>query len=62
MPLFQDGDYVLHKAFGAVGTPAYLALKAVPGGKGFRVLFFLEGVFDDEQAFLNQVLKASGLQ
>ncbi|MBA4357425.1 MAG: TlpA family protein disulfide reductase [Desulfovibrio sp.] len=62
LPLFQDGDYVLHKAFGSVGTPSYLVLKPAPGGKGFQVLFFQEGVFDDEQAFLDLILRASGLQ
>jgi hypothetical protein len=62
MPLFQDGDYVLHKALGSVGTPAYLVLKPLSGAKGFQVLFFLEGAFEDEKLFFDQVLRASGVQ
>ncbi|MBA4358352.1 MAG: TlpA family protein disulfide reductase [Desulfovibrio sp.] len=62
LPLFQDADYALHKAFGSVGTPSYFVLKPVPGGKGFQVLFFQEGVFTDEQDFLDLVLRASGVQ
>jgi peroxiredoxin len=62
LPLFQDGDYALHKAFGTVLTPAYMVLKPAPGGKGFQVLFFQEGVFTDGQAFLDLVLRASGVQ
>jgi len=62
MPLFQDGDYALHKAFGNVYTPAYLLLRPAPGGKGFQVLHFQEGTCPDYQAFLDQMLRLSGVQ
>lgn len=62
LPLLQDGDYTLHKAFGTVLTPAYMVLKPAPGGKGFQVLLFQEGVIADYQAFLEQALRVSGLQ
>ncbi|PKN07360.1 MAG: TlpA family protein disulfide reductase [Deltaproteobacteria bacterium HGW-Deltaproteobacteria-8] len=61
VPLFQDGDYALHKAFGNVYTPTYMVLKPVPG-KGFQVIFFKEGPFGDGHEFLEQVLRVSGVQ
>ena len=54
LPLLPDGDYVLHKAFGTVLTPAYMVLKPAPGGKGFQVLLFQEGIIADYQAFLHE--------
>ena len=62
LPLFQDGDYVLHKAFGDVYTPTYMLLKPAPGGHGFLVLFLQEGPFADGPAFLEQMLRVSGVQ
>ncbi len=58
MPMVPDSDYVLHKALQAVGTPSYFVLKALPKGKGLKVLFFQEGAFEDENAFFDQVLRA----
>lgn len=58
MPLLPDTDYVLHKALKSVGAPSYFVLRPLPGGKGLKVLFFLEGGFDDENAFFDQVLRA----
>lgn len=62
LPLFQDGDYTLHKAIGNVYTPTYMVLKPAPGGKGFQVVHFQEGPFGDGQAFLEEVLRVSGVQ
>ncbi|MBU1230544.1 MAG: TlpA family protein disulfide reductase [Proteobacteria bacterium] len=62
LPLFQDGDYVLHKAFGNVYTPTYMVLKPAPGGHGFLVLHLQEGPFGDGPAFLEQMLRVSGVQ
>lgn len=59
MPMIQDADYVLHKAFMAVGTPSYFVLRPLPGGKGLKVLYFHEGQFEDENAFFDEVLRAS---
>ena len=62
MPLFQDGDYELLKAFGTTGTPTYLVLKPAADGRGLKVLFVQEGRFEDEQTFLELILRASGVQ
>lgn len=62
MPMIPDADYVLHKVFGAVGTPSYFVLKPAPGGRGMSVLFFQEGQFEDENAFFEQVLRAAALR
>lgn len=59
MPMIQDVDYVLHKAFMAVGTPSYFVLRPLPGGKGLKVLYFHEGQFEDENAFFEDVLRAA---
>lgn len=59
MPMIQDADYALHKAFMAVGTPSYFVLRAQPGGKGLKVLYFHEGMFEDENAFFDEVLRAA---
>lgn len=52
-----DADYVLHKALLSVGAPSYFVLQPLPGGKGLKVLFFHEGAFEDENAFLENVLR-----
>ncbi|MDR3640831.1 MAG: redoxin domain-containing protein [Humidesulfovibrio sp.] len=57
MPLIPDADYVLHKVFMSVGTPSFFVLK--PGRSGLAVLFFHEGVFQDEDAFYEQLLRAA---
>lgn len=62
MPMVPDADYTLHKAFMAVGTPTYFVLKPAPGGKGLSVLFFQEGLSEDENAFYEQVLRAADLR
>jgi len=59
MPLLPDEDYSLHKAFRAVGTPAFFVLKPLPGGRGLQVLLFHEGQPEDEDAFFAQVLDAA---
>ncbi len=58
MPMFPDTDYTLHAAFGNVGTPSFFVLRALPGGKGLKVLFFFEGAFEDENVFFENVLRA----
>ena len=62
LPLFQDGEYELHKALGNVYTPTYMVLKPAPGGKGFEVLFIQAGPFADGEEFLENVLRVSGVQ
>ncbi|SNR76246.1 Peroxiredoxin [Humidesulfovibrio mexicanus] len=58
-PLVPDPDYVLHKAFMSVGTPAFFVLRPLPGGKGLKVLLYHEGPLKDEDAFVEQVLRAA---
>ena len=62
LPLFEDGDYTLHKAFGNVYTPTYMLLKPARGGRGFQLLHLQEGAFADGPAFLEQMLRLSGVQ
>jgi len=62
VPLFQDGDYALHKTFGNVYTPTYMLLKPAPGGKGFQVLHLQEGPFANGEEFLENMLRVSGVQ
>jgi Peroxiredoxin len=57
MPMLPDADYVLHKAFMSVGTPAFFVLKPVKGG--LSVLFFREGAFPDENVLYDQLLRAA---
>lgn len=59
MPMIPDTDYVLHKALMSVGAPSYFVLRPLPGGKGLKVLFYLEGSFDDENVFFEQILRAA---
>lgn len=58
-PLVPDPDYVLHKAFKSVGTPSFFVLRPLPGGKGLKVLLYHEGPLKDEDAFVEQVLRAA---
>lgn len=62
VPLFQDGDYALHKTFGNVYTPTYMILKPAPGGKGFQVLHIQEGPFGNGEEFLENMLRISGVR
>lgn len=62
LPLFQDGEYELHKALGNAYTPTYMVLRPAPGGHGFQVLFILSGPFANGEEFLETVLRVSGVQ
>ncbi|MDD5476156.1 MAG: TlpA disulfide reductase family protein [Syntrophales bacterium] len=59
-PLFADGDFVLHKAFGEVRTPYFIGARIV----GDRAMVFHSrlGAFDDPASFLSLILEESGLQ
>lgn len=59
MPMFPDTDYTLHKVFGNVGTPAFFMLRALPGGKGLKVLLAQEGATEGEDAFFEQIQRAA---
>ena len=55
MPMFPDTDYTLHATFGNVGTPSFFVLRALPGGKGLKVIFAQEGQPESEDAFFEQL-------
>jgi peroxiredoxin len=57
MPMLPDADNTLHKAFMDVVTPSFFVLKPGPGG--FAVTFYHKGVFHDEDAFYDQLLRAA---
>lgn len=59
MPMFPDTDYSLHATFGNVGTPSFFVLRALPGGKGFKVIFAHEGQPESEDAFFEQIRRAA---
>ncbi len=44
-PLFEDPDYIIHKALGEVGTPSFYLVK-LKGGS-MEILFFQEGEIKD---------------
>lgn len=62
MPMFPDTNYTLHATFGNVGTPSFFVLRALPGGKGLKVLFAQEGEPKDEDAFFEQLRQAASLK
>lgn len=57
-PLFQDQDYVIHKALGELGTPTFYVLKM--GGPQPEVLFMKTGEAKDAAWLLDTILKATG--
>ena len=61
-PLFPDGDMAIHNALGGeVRTPYFMGLKIK--GKAAPEIFFTHlGGFKKADAFLDTILKASGLK
>lgn len=57
-PLFEDPDYVAHKALDNVGTPAYYLVDLREGKR--TVLIFHEGEIKDKGVFLKNVLDTMG--
>ncbi|WP_316897635.1 TlpA disulfide reductase family protein [Pseudodesulfovibrio indicus] len=53
-PLFEDPDYVAHKAVGGVGTPAYYLVDMREGKRS--IVLFHEGEIKDKAAFLKDLL------
>jgi peroxiredoxin len=60
-PLFADGDFTVHKAIGEVRTPHFIAIKITEGGT-HQVVLSQSGDFQGAEAFLEKVLKTSGLK
>jgi thiol-disulfide isomerase/thioredoxin len=57
-PLFEDGDYVMHKALGEVGTPTFYLVE-LKGGS-MEILFFQEGQADDKDGLLKIIMDKTG--
>ena len=59
-PLFADKDFTIHKAVGEVRTPHFIVIKINEGGTP-QVILSQSGDFQGADAFLELILKASGL-
>ena len=60
-PLFSDGDFTIHKAFGEVRTPFFVGVKRYPDGQA--IVFFTHlGVLDSVEGFLAEIIKTSGIR
>lgn len=57
-PLFSDVDFGLHKIFGEVRTPYFIAIKIEKNGS-HRVIYSKLGSFGEPEEFLNQIVKES---
>jgi len=60
-PLFPDKDFVIHKAYGEVRTPYFIAVKINDDGT-HQVIHSQLGDFQGAEPFLELILKASGLK
>ncbi|MBN1366116.1 MAG: redoxin domain-containing protein [Syntrophaceae bacterium] len=59
-PLIPDGDFRLHKTMGEVRTPYFIVVK-LKGGKA-KVIYSKLGALGDNNVFLEQIVKISGLK
>jgi hypothetical protein len=60
-PLFPDKDYVIHQACGEVRTPYFIGVK-IQKDQSHKIFLSQQGGFPGAQAFLEQILKESGLK
>jgi peroxiredoxin len=59
-PLIPDGDFKLHKTIGEVRTPYFIVVK-LKGGKT-EVIYSRLGALGDNNVFLGQIAKLTGLK
>jgi thiol-disulfide isomerase/thioredoxin len=60
-PLFPDEGMAITEELGVRGTPTFIGVKV--DGKGFqKQIYFGEGGFQHNQAFLTEIVRLSGLQ
>ena len=60
-PLIPDGDFKLHKIMGEVRTPYFIVVK-LSGGKSPEVIYSRLGALENNNIFLEQVVKSEGLK
>ncbi len=60
-PLFEDGDFTIHKRIGEVRTPYFIGVKKTADGT--QTVFFSKlGGFESPEKFLEQIVRESALQ
>ncbi len=59
-PIFEDGDFTIHKAVGEVRTPYYIGVRIDDGVP--RVFYSKLGGFEKADEFLKLILQLSGLK
>jgi thiol-disulfide isomerase/thioredoxin len=59
-PLIPDGDFKLHKIIGEVRTPYFIVVKLKDGKT--EVIYSMLGALGDNNVFLGQIAKLSGLK
>lgn len=60
-PLFSDGDFKLYKLLGEPRTPYFIGVRINPDGS-HRIFYSKLGAFEGVDAFLDQIVKLSGLK
>ena len=60
-PLFSDGDFKLYKLLGEPRTPYFIGVRINPDGS-HRIFYSKLGAFEGVDAFLDQIIKLSGLK
>ncbi len=60
-PLFPDKDFAIHKAFGEVRTPYFIAIRINDDGT-HKVVYSEKGGFNEVQTFLDLILSAAEMK
>jgi len=60
-PLFEDGDFSIHKKIGEVRTPYFIGVRKNTD-RTHTVFFSKLGGFESPEKFLNQLLQAAGIR
>jgi peroxiredoxin len=60
-PLIPDEDFKLHKIFGEVRTPYFIAVK-LDGTKPPQIIYSKLGALENNDIFLAQIIKSAGLK